>query len=276
MSYLKSPLKKHRSRPVLVFLIFIAVISFSGCITDDSTNIPEEFNNSIGMGFVLIPDGEFYMGSDSTPIIAFDDPLRKVTITNAFYMAECEVTQDQWETIMGNNPSHFEGDGLPVEQVSWYDAQEFIDKLNEIENTDKYRLPTEAEWEYACRAGTTTDFSFTEEATDLDTYGWSDDHGWCAINSNSTTHPVGWKEPNAWGLYDMHGNVWEWVQDIWQDNYEGAPVDGSSWDEGEQNIRVGRGGSWMDGPNICKSAFRGSLDADSTSNVLGFRLVKAI
>ncbi len=273
---LRSPLKKYISKMLPVFLVFITVILFSGCIADESVQMSENLNNSIGMEFVLIPAGEFYMGSDSTPIVAFDNPLHKVTISKAFYMANYEVTQAQWKIIMGNNPSFFEGDELPVEQVSWYDAQEFIDKMNEIENTDMYRLPTEAEWEYACRAGTTTDFSFTEEATNLDTYGWSDEHGWCAINSNSTTNPVGQKEPNSWGLYDMHGNVWEWVQDTWNGNYEGAPVDNTAWEEGDPSNRVGRGGSWMDGPNICESAFRGSLEADSTSNVLGFRVVKDI
>ncbi|WP_340818435.1 formylglycine-generating enzyme family protein [Methanolobus sp. WCC4] len=255
----------------------ITVVLFSGCISDNGgADTPEIINNSIGMELVLIPAGEFYMGTDSTPVVAFDDPVHKVTIDEQFYMAESEVTQKQWTAIMGDNPSYFKSDDLPVEQVSWYDAQEFIARLNEMENTDKYRLPTEAEWEYACRAGTSTDFSFSDKATDLDTYGWSDSYGWCAINSNSTTNPVNQKEPNSWGLYDMHGNVWEWVQDNWHDNYEGAPADGTAWEEGKLNSRVGRGGSWMDGPNICKSHFRGSLDANSTSNVLGFRIVKDI
>ncbi|SFM25279.1 Formylglycine-generating enzyme, required for sulfatase activity, contains SUMF1/FGE domain [Methanolobus profundi] len=271
------PFKKHIARIIPVTLFLITIILFSGCTANNiSVDIPEQFNNSIGMEFTLIPAGEFYMGTNSTPIVAFDDPMHKVTIDNAFYMAEYEVTQSQWAAIMNDDPSYFKGDELPVEQVSWYDAQEFIERLNEIENTDKYRLPTEAEWEYACRAGTSTDLSFTDEATDLDTYGWSDSYGWCALNSNSTTNPVGQKEPNSWGLYDMHGNVWEWVQDTWENNYEGAPADGSAWEEGDLSNRVGRGGSWMDGPNICKSHFRGSLDANSTSNVLGFRVVKDI
>jgi formylglycine-generating enzyme required for sulfatase activity len=259
-----------------VFLLSISVILLSGCVTDDNTDsaLEQEFSNSIGIDFALIPAGEFYMGSDSTPIVVFDDPLHEVSIENAFYMSKYEVTQEQWEDVMGNNPSFFEGENLPVEQVSWNDAQEFISKLNQMEDTDKYRLPTEAEWEYACKAGNDTDFSFTNEATDLDGYGWSDSYGWCAINANKTTNSVGEKKANAWGLYDMHGNVWEWVQDNWHDTYENAPVDGTTWEDENRSNRVGKGGSWMDGPNICKSAFRGSLDAKSTSNVLGFRIVK--
>ncbi|MDP2216067.1 MAG: formylglycine-generating enzyme family protein [Methanolobus sp.] len=268
-------LKEHFIKKVLLIVILISMIMFSGCTGDKSQDIEQKYNNSLGMEFVFIPEGEFYMGSDSTPLVAFDDPAHKVKIPKPFYMARYEVTQKQWTMLMGENPSFFEGDDLPVEQVSWNDAQEFVKKLNELEDTDKYRLPTEAEWEYACRAGTTSVFSFTEEATDLDEYGWSDTYGWCAINSNRTTHPVGEKEPNQWGLYDMHGNVWEWTQDNWHDTYEDAPTDGSAWEE-DSIIRVGRGGSWMDGPNICQSAFRGQLDADSSINVLGFRLVREV
>ena len=162
---------------------------------------------------------------------------------------------------------------MPVEQITWKDAQAFILELNKKEKVSKYRLPTEAEWEYACRAGTKTKFSFSDDNTALDRYGWSDEYGWCAINSNETTHPVGQKRSNAWGLYDMHGNVWEWTQDTWHSNYEGAPQDGSAWEDGNTTLRVGRGGSWMDGPNICQSSFRGELDANTGVSVLGFRVV---
>ena len=278
MFCLKSLTRKNIVIILSVFLLSISVILLSGCVTDNSKDsaLEQEFSNSIGIDFALISAGEFYMGSDSTPIVAFDDPLHEVSIKNAFYMGKYEVTQEQWEDVMGNNPSFFEGENLPVEQVSWNDAQEFISKLNQMEDTDKYRLPTETEWEYACKAGNNTDFSFTNEATDLNEYGWSDSYGWCAINANKTTHSVGEKKANAWGLYDMHGNVWEWVQDNWHDTYENAPVDGTAWEDESSSNRVGKGGSWMDGPNICKSAFRGSLDAESTSNVLGFRIVKEI
>lgn len=277
MFYLKFLTRRNVVKLLSVFVLSISVILLSGCVADDNTNhdLEHEISNSIGMDFVLIPAGQFYMGSDSTPIVAFDDPLHEVNIGNDFYMGKYEVTQIQWETVMGTNPSYFKGDKLPVEQVSWNDAREFIRRLNKLENTDKYRLPTEAEWEYACKAGNNTDFSFTNEATDLDEYGWSDSYGWCAINANMT-NPVGEKKANAWGLYDMHGNVWEWVQDSWHSNYENAPTDGTAWEEENSSDRVGKGGSWMDGPNYCKSAFRGSLDANSTSYVLGFRIVKEI
>ncbi|MDW7733118.1 MAG: formylglycine-generating enzyme family protein [Methanolobus sp.] len=268
--------KKPVIKACLITLLFLSAVLLAGCINDQNNEIEQTYNNTLGMEFVLIPEGEFYMGSDSTPMVAFDDPSHLVKISEPFYTARYEVTQEQWTELMGDDPSFFEGDRLPVEQVSWNDAQEFVNKLNEIENTDKYRLPTEAEWEYACRAGTTSSFSFTEEASDLDEYGWSDPYGWCAINSNRTTHQVGEKEANQWGLYDMHGNVWEWTQDTWHDNYEGAPADGSAWEEENTSLRVGKGGSWMDGPNICQSPFRGQLDANSSINVLGFRVVRDV
>ncbi|QLC49766.1 formylglycine-generating enzyme family protein [Methanolobus zinderi] len=263
-------------RECSIILIIISALLLPGCIESSSGELETTYNNSLGMEFVLIPEGEFSMGSDSTPIVAFDDPYHAVSISESFYMGIYEVTQEEWTTVMGENPSFFKDDNRPVEQVSWNDAQQFIDKLNEMEGTTKYRLPTEAEWEYAARAGSTGKFSFTEDADDLDNYGWSDTCGWCALNSNATTHPVGEKQANQWGLYDMHGNVWEWTQDSWHDNYEGAPADGSAWEDTNTNIKVGRGGSWMDGPNICQCSFRGQLDADSSLNVLGFRLVKDI
>ena len=132
-------------------------------------------------------------------------------------MGKYPVTQKQWKKVMGNNPSNFKGEDRPVESVSWEDVQEFVKKLNEKEGTDKYRLPSEAEWEYACRAGTQTRYSFGDDESKLNEYAWYDK------NSGSETHPVGQKKPNSWDLYDMHGNVWEWVQDRWHDKYKGAP-----------------------------------------------------
>ena len=260
----------------LIIFLCLTTILVSGCTEDIDDDIEQTHNNSLGMEFVLIQEGEFYIGSDSTPIVAFDNPVHEVRIPKPFYMASSEVTQEEWSTVMGENPSFFKGSHLPVEQVSWNDVQEFIKKLNERENTNKYRLPSEAEWEYACRAGTTTDFSFTDEASDLDRFGWSDTYGWCAINSNGSTQPVGQKKPNQWGLYDMHGNVWEWTQDNWHSNYEGAPADGSAWEDGNSNIRVGKGGDWSGGPSYCTSVFRGELEADNSNNVLGFRVVRDV
>lgn len=268
--------KKHITKTCLTVLVLIWAVLLSGCANDGNNEIEQTYNNSLGMEFVLIPEGKFYMGSDSTPLVAFDNPPHLVRIPEPFYMARYEVTQKEWTTLMGENPSYFKGEGLPVEQVSWLDAREFIMKLNERENTNKYRLPTEAEWEYACRAGTTAEFSFTNEADDLDGYGWSSTYGWCAVNSNETTHPVGEKEPNQWGLFDMHGNVWEWTRDSWHDNYEGAPADGSAREDENTSLRVGRGGSWLDGPNVCQSSFRGQLDSDAGRHVLGFRVVRDV
>jgi formylglycine-generating enzyme required for sulfatase activity len=146
---------------------------------------------------------------------------------------------------MDSNPSHFKGDHQPVGNVSWNDAQEFIKKLNDKEGNNKYRLPSEAEWEYAVRAGTTTRYSFGDDVSKLG------DYAWCDSNSGGTTHETGQKEPNPWGLYDIHGNVWEWVQDWWHDNYNGAPTDG-------------------------RSASRAGIVAGYRSNNLGFRLLRIL
>jgi formylglycine-generating enzyme required for sulfatase activity len=174
---------------------------------------------------------------------------------------------------MSDNPSYFTGDDdLPVEQVSWDDVQEFIKKLNEKEGTDKYRLPSEAEWEYACRAGTATRYSLGDDESKLG------DYAWYADNSDWKTHPVGQKKPNPWGLYDMHGNVWEWVQDCWHSDYNGAPTDGSAWVVACKYAgadRVFLGGSWLYYARFCRSASRYHLAPGGfrPSN-LGFRILR--
>jgi formylglycine-generating enzyme required for sulfatase activity len=222
--------------------------------------------NSIGMEFVLIPAGEFMMGSSDADKEAFDNekPQHRVTISQPFYLGKYTVTQAQWEAVMGSNPSGFKGRNNPVENVSWDDVQEFIKKLNQKEGGNKYRLPTEAEWEYAARAGTTSRYSFGDDAEALGRYAWY----WG--NSGKTTHPVGGKEPNGLGLYDMHGNVWEWVQD-WYGGYAGSlatdprgPSSGS--------YRVIRGGSWIINAGYCRSAYRGLNTPDDRDNSVGFRL----
>jgi formylglycine-generating enzyme required for sulfatase activity len=225
------------------------------------------------MEFVPIAAGEFEMGSPSDEEGRWSDegPVHHVNIEKAFYMGRYEVTQQQWREIMSDNPSWFTGDDLPVEQVSWDDVQDFIRKLNEKEGTDKYRLPSEAEWEYACRAGTTTRYSFGDDESELG------DYAWYYINSDGMTHPVGQKKPNSWGLYDMHGNVWEWVQDCWHSNYNGAPADGSAWVvacEHDGASRVIRGGGWDYAAVNCWSAFRTSVGPRLRVYVLGFRLLR--
>jgi formylglycine-generating enzyme required for sulfatase activity len=223
--------------------------------------------NSIGMEFTLIPAGEFNMGSEES-----DDekPVHKVKIKNPFYLGSYPVTQREWKAVVADNPSYFKGDDLPVEHVSWDDVQEFIKNLNEKEGTENYRLPSEAEWEYAARAGTTTRYSFSDSESKLGDYAWYDD------NSGDKTHPVGQKKPNSWGLYDVHGNVWEWVQDLWHDSYDGAPTDGSAWESGDGADRVVRGGSWFDYAGRCRSASRDPRVPGFRYYGLGFRILREL
>jgi formylglycine-generating enzyme required for sulfatase activity len=221
------------------------------------------------MEFVLIPAGEFMMGSDDWS--SKELPMHEVTIDDAFYLGKYEVTQKQWIEIMSDNPSYFIGDNNPVETVSWNDVQEFVAKLNEMEGTNKYRLPSEAEWEYACRAGTTTYYSFGDDESELGEYAWYD------VNSGGIPHPVGQKKPNPWGLYDMHGNINEWVQDKMHNTYENAPIDGSAWEEGSSPFVVSRGGAFFSAAEYCRSSYRGGASQTSSYNGHGgFRLLMDI
>jgi formylglycine-generating enzyme required for sulfatase activity len=225
------------------------------------------FTNSIGMKFVLIPAGEFMMGSNEYDS---EKPVHNVTISKPFYLGVYPVTQREWKAVIGDNPSGFKGDDLPVENISWHDVQEFIKKLNEKENIDKYRLPSEAEWEYAARAGTTTRYSFGDDESKIGEYAWY----W--ENSGNKTHPVGQKQSNPWGLYDMHGNVWEWVQDKYHNGYDGAPIDGSAWEDGGGALRVARGGSWYGTARYCRSANRFDDAPGLRGSNLGFRLLQEL
>jgi len=192
---------------------------------------PKEVRNSIGMRLVEIPGGSFDMGSTVGPGEA---PVHRVSV-RSFWMGVTEVTQAQWQAMMGNNPSHFKKGDLdaPVEMVSWDDAQAFVRRLNDREPGWRYRLPSEAEWEYACLAGTAKD-----------PYGPPEAIAWIKENSGGTTHPVGLKLPNAFGLYDMFGNVPEWTQDTWHSDYKGAPTDGRAWEGGGTPYHTLRGGGW--------------------------------
>ena len=228
------------------------------------------YTNSIGMEFVLIPAGSFDMGSPSGEESRYDDegPVHKVRIPDSFYMGKYEVTQKQWREVMGDSPSSFKSDGRPVETVLWEDAQDFVRKLNQKEGTNKYRLPSEAEWEYAARAGTTTRYSFGDNESRLGEYAWYD------ANSRDETHLVGQKKPNPWGLYDMHGNVGEWVQDEWHDYYDGAPTDGSVWGDGDGYYRIERGGSLFDNALGCRLASRIGIPLGISPSSTGFRLLR--
>jgi formylglycine-generating enzyme required for sulfatase activity len=229
--------------------------------------------NSIGMKLVYIPPGEYMMGSPSSERNRDSDegPQHSVKISNGFYMGIYEVTQSQYQAIMGSNPSYFKGDNNPVEQVGWNDAVEFCRRLSQKEGKT-YRLPTEGEWEYACRAGTQTRFSFGDNSSDLG------DYAWYTSNSGYQTHPVGQKKPNSFGLYDMHGNVWEWCQDWYDENYyKNSPsIDPQGPDSGP--YRVLRGGSWGYVIGGCRSAYRGRLTPgyQRSSNGHGFRVVMEI
>ncbi len=245
-------------------------------------------------GMVLIPYGTFQMGNTGAYSgFSAEKPVRSVTISRDFLMSAYEITQKQYEEVMGTNPSSFKGENLPVETVSWYDAVEYCNKLSEMEGLDKcysgsgtnivcdwdangYRLPTEAEWEYAAKAGTTTDFysgSLTnEDCTPID--GNLDKIGWYCGNANFETQEVGKKAPNVFGLYDMSGNVLEWCWD-WYADYTNTPeTDPKGPITG--SVRVWRGGSWNFNARSCRSAFRYHDDAFSRFNSIGFRVVRPL
>lgn len=228
---------------------------------------PPLYTNSLGMEFVLIPAGSFIMGSPDSEEGRFpDEACYHVKITNPFYLGKFQVTQSQWEAVMGENPSSFKGADLPVESVSWGDCQEFIRKLNRMEETKKYRLPTEAEWEYAARAGSTMAYSFGDDPKTLGDYAWFEG------NSKGSTHPVGGKRPNAWGLYDMHGNVWEWMQDWYTDDFEGISYVEDPKGPLTGVYRVLRGGAWTRYARHCRSANRNGGIPEFRYESYGLRL----
>ncbi|MFN7254446.1 MAG: formylglycine-generating enzyme family protein, partial [Microcystis sp.] len=236
-------------------------------ISQDITSLPPDFH----LEMVDIPAGKFNMGSNE-----YEDekPIHQV-IVPAFQIGKYPVTQAQYQAVMGNNPSRFSGNPQnPVESVTWFNAQAFCEKLSQLTGKN-YRLPTETEWEYACRAGTETLFSFGDDRDKLGDYAWFDG------NSNNTTHPVGEKRPNPWGIYDMHGNVWEWCADQHHENYVNKPdnirENGSlAWrDNNITNASsiIRRGGSWCRDPLVCSSAYRGRSVAEICNHDIGFRVV---
>ena len=218
-----------------------------------------DLGGSVTMKMVLIPAGKFLMGEG--------EDRHEVTLSKPFYVGVTEVTQAQYQAVMGTNPSSFKGETNPVELVSWNDATEFCKKLSE-KTRQAVRLPTEAEWEYACRAGTATAFSFGDADSVLG------DYAWYSANSDNTTHPVAQKKPNAWGLYDMHGNVWEWCADWYGDYPNGAVTDPQGPASGA--YRVLRGGCWHYYPFICRSALRVNSNPGYRVNHFGFRVVVSV
>jgi len=228
--------------------------------------LPASFVEPVtGAVFVRIPAGSFMMGSaeDEEGRDPDEGPRHSVSISE-FYLSACEVTQDQWDQVMGHTPSHFRGSRrLPVENISWNDTREFLKKLNR-KSAVIFRLPTEAEWEYACRAGTDTPFFCGSDNRSLVEYAWF------SLNAGGETHPVGTRLPNAWGLYDMHGNVSEWVGDG-RRGYLSRPVSDPRGPEGSTHA-IHRGGAWLYPARLCRSANRMSYAKDMGTHIIGFRL----
>ena len=227
---------------------------------------------------VVIPAGSFMMGSppdpeqdpfsNAKPVKVGEDsekPQHRVDI-QSFAIGKYEVTQEQWYAVMGSNPSWNKGRTLPVEILSWDDAQLFVQELSQ-KTGKKYRLPTEAEWEYAARGGSTTTYPWGNSDAELHVYAWFN-----AIAN--ATNPVGLKKPNQFGLYDMIGNVWEWTHDCWNPSYKNAPIDGSAWTGGDCSLRVLRGGSWSSYPQVLRSAFRFRNPSAYRDFNIGFRVAR--
>jgi formylglycine-generating enzyme required for sulfatase activity len=255
-----------QDRDIVVDMMLERIAMKREADTTASSSTPSKtWRNPLGMEFVLIPSGRFQMGSTSGD----DDekPVHSVEITQPFYLGTTEVTQSQWESVMGHNPSGFKRVDRPVENVSWEDVQSFIEKLNGRERGVTYRLPTEAEWEYAARAGTTTAYSFGDSEKQLDEYAWY------SGNSGSQTHSVGQKRANGWGLYDMHGNVWEWVSDWYASDYYKRSLQRDPSGPPSGTNRVIRGGSWNNDARNCRSANRNNGHPGNRNDNVGFRLL---
>lgn len=277
-----------RKDTMVYAFLFVIVFCFTACETwyhdavDENCNgiieeSHESFTNSLGMTFNLIPAGTFMMGSPEDELgRAYHEAQHEVTLTQDYYMQTTEVTQGQWEEVMGSNPSTFSecGRDCPVENVSWKEVQIFIKALNaKGKGTYTYRLPTEAQWEYAARAGSVTAFANGDVTAtrcefdeNLDAMGW-----YCGNSDNNSPYEVAQKQPNTWGLYDMHGNVWEWSQDYWsQDDTSGPVTDPTGPDTGD--ARVTRGSSFYNLAVQCRSAQRGKHGTFYRNDGLGFRL----
>jgi formylglycine-generating enzyme required for sulfatase activity len=300
MKICKTPQGFHRpgrGRQVLRALAFVTLTLLASCQTATSSITERSGLDSLleSGSYASIPAGEFLMGSPNQPNRlarnarpantpeASERPQHRVLITRPFDIGKYEVTQEQWQAVMGSNPSSFKGPKLPVTNVSWNDAMEFIARLQSFDEKHTYRLPTEAEWEYACRAGSAGDFSGEEfKPPGKNEPGRTPEEdekilqtiAWFSANAFNHPHPVGQLKPNAWGLFDMHGNVREWLQD-WYDAsyYKTSPAEDP---QGPMSgaMKVNRGGGWQSPAYICRSAARGHDLPTERNSLIGFRLVR--
>ncbi|NKB66387.1 MAG: SUMF1/EgtB/PvdO family nonheme iron enzyme [Candidatus Latescibacteria bacterium] len=247
------------------FLVFL--IPWSG---QAQPRVEIQVGDGVPMAFIWIEPGTFAMGSPPGESGRFSDegPVHQVTISQGFWLGQFEVTQAQWLAVMEDNPSYFEGPSRPLELVAWNDIQTFIGRLNEAAGAPLYRLPSEAEWEYAARAGSATRWAFGDDEEQLGQYAWYDGN-----NSSFATKDVGTRLPNAWGLFDMHGNVWEWCQDRYDsDYYLHSPAVDPPGPEGGFR-RVPRGGGFFSEAHLLRSALRLGTSPSFRGNYLGARLV---
>ncbi len=227
--------------------------------TKDTLKTGKSYINTIGMNFVWVPAGDFVMGRNGN---SSEGPAHRVKIQKGFWIARTEVTQKHWQSLMGSNPARFRQALHPVEQINWDECQQFCKKLTHKEKIC-YQLPTEAQWEYACRAGKQSSSFFNISYT----------NAWHGGNTNGKTRPVGLSEPNAWGIYDMLGNVWEWCLDDYHSSFKGAPADGSAWINSKKRFKVRRGGCWRNAPFECNITTRAYYGPDKKYDSLGFRPV---
>ncbi len=265
---------------LLFFLLFLScALCFSGCNKSDDTSNPvtiiqtrlagttQSFtlgNSGINIEMSWIPNGVYSMGSENS------GPPHQVNIRSGFWLGRTEFTQNQWVGIMRSNPSHFIGDSLPVESVSWIDIHALIDSLNRQSGNVLWRLPSEAEWEYAIRAGSSTNFYWGND----NNLSLINDYAWYSGNSSQSTHIVGRKHSNTWNLFDMAGNIYEWCEDYYHDDYNGAPATESAWLNPITQLRVLRGGSWNDTPGNCFSTSRLASAPVDQGFDFGFRIVR--
>ena len=263
----------NRASMLILFILLTKILMFNSSSVLAEQN-RADYVDEMNIEFILIKPGKFVMGRDASVKIGYDPelPAHEVKIKQPFYLAKYETTQAQWQLVMNNNPANFVDPQRPVENVSFKDIQKYINKLNKLYPNLTYRLPTEAQWEYAVRAGTDSVYFFGASE------GWLSNYGWYIGNTPGGTQPVGLLAANAWGLHDMYGNVAEWVEDCWHVNYIDAPKDGSSWLDNTDwftnncKERVLRGGSWFSPAFELRSAYRFKHFNFNRSQHKGFRL----